>query len=58
MNHILDKSFVPHQFDLVGIVKFKDVPPRSRSKAFSNSLYATLRILESCLSFSSIFGLL
>ena len=25
MNPILDKSFVPHQFDLVSIVKFKEI---------------------------------
>jgi len=32
MNIILDKSFIPHQFDLVGIVKFDDAFPGSRSK--------------------------
>ena len=36
MNTILDKSFVPHQFDLVGIVKFKHVFPGSRSNKFLN----------------------
>jgi len=27
MNIILDKSFAPHEFDLVGIVKFEDAFP-------------------------------
>jgi len=25
MNIILEQSFVPHQFDLMGIVKFEDI---------------------------------
>jgi len=46
MNTILDKSFVPHQFDWVGIVKFEDTFPGSRSNEFLNSLYVILGILE------------
>jgi len=46
MNIILDKLFAPHQFDLVGIVKFEDAFPRSRSNKFLNSLYMTLESLE------------
>jgi len=46
MNIILDKSFVPYQFDLVSIVKFEDVFPGSRSNEFLNSLYITLGTLE------------
>ena len=52
MNTILDKSFVSHQFDLVGIEKFKDVFPGSHSNEFLNSLYVTLRTLEICFSWS------
>jgi len=44
MNTILHKPFVPHQFDLVGIVKFKDGFSGSRSNEFLNSLYITLGI--------------
>jgi len=40
--YILDKSFVPHQFDLVSIVKFEDTFPGLRSDEFLNSLYVTL----------------
>jgi len=50
MNTILDKSFVPHQFDLVGIVKFEDAFPGSHSNEFFNSLYVILRTLEICFS--------
>ena len=39
MNTILDKSFVPHQFDLVGIVKVEDVFFGSRCNEFLNSVY-------------------
>jgi len=46
MNIILDNFFVPHQFDLVGIVKFEDASPGSRSNDFLNSLYITLETLE------------
>jgi len=46
MNIILDKLCVPHQFDLMGIVKFEYVFPGSRSNEFLNSLYITLEILE------------
>jgi len=52
MNTILDKSFVPHQFDLVSIVKFEDAFPRSRSNEFLNSLYVTLGTLEISFSLS------
>jgi len=54
---ILDKSSIPCQFDLVGIVRFEDASPDHVLKYFSNSLYVTLGTLESCFSFSSIFGL-
>jgi len=54
---ILDQSFVPHQFDLVGITKFEDVSPDHVLNHFQNSLYVILGTLESCFSFSSIFGL-
>jgi len=37
-----DKPFVPNQFDLVGIVKFEDVFPRSCSNELLNLLYVTL----------------
>jgi len=47
-----DKSFVPHQFDLLGIVKFKDVFPGSCPIKFLNSLYVTLGTLEICFSLS------
>jgi len=47
-----DKSFIPHQFDFVGIVKFKDVFPGSCSNEFLNSLYITLGNLEICFSLS------
>jgi len=50
MNIILDKLFVPHQFNLVGIVKFDNVFPGSRSNKFLNSLYITLGTLEICFS--------
>jgi len=40
--YYFDKPFVPHQFDLLGIVKFKDVFPESRSNEILNSLYVTL----------------
>jgi len=50
MNNILDKLFLPHQFHLMGIVKFDDAFPGSRSNEFLNSLYVTLRTLEICLS--------
>jgi len=53
MDPILNKSFVPHQINLVGIVKFEDAFP---DHLFSNSLYVTLGTLESYFSFSSIFG--
>jgi len=56
MDPILDKPFVPHQFNLVGIAKFEDAFPDHVLKVFSNSLYVTLGTLESCFSFSSIFG--
>jgi len=46
MNIILDKLFVPHQFDLVGIVKFEYAFSGSRSNKFLNSLYITLETLE------------
>jgi len=39
MNIILDQSFVPHQFDSVGIVKFEYTFSGSRSNEFLNSLY-------------------
>jgi len=48
MNTILDKSFVPHQSDLVTIVKFDDTFSESRSNEFFNSLYVTLETLEIC----------
>jgi len=54
MNTILDKSFVSHQFDLMGIEKFDDVFPRSHCNEFLNSLYVTLRTLEICFSLSGI----
>jgi len=41
-----DKSFVPHQFDLVGIVKVEDVFSGSRSNEFLNSLYLSIGTLE------------
>jgi len=47
-----DKSFVPHQFDLVGIVKFEDIFSGSCSNEFLNSLYITLGNLEICFSLS------
>ena len=56
--YILDKSFVPHQFDLVSIVKFEDTFPGLRSDEFLNSLYVTLWTLEICFSLSWIFGLI
>ena len=34
MNPILDKPFVPHQFDLVGIIRFEDVFPDHILKYF------------------------
>jgi len=34
MDPILDKPFVPHQFDLMGIVKFEDVFPDHVLKYF------------------------
>jgi len=49
-----DKSFVPHQFDLLCIVKFKDVFLGSRFNKFLNSLYVTLGTLEICFSLSWI----
>jgi len=52
MNIILDKFFVPHQFDLVVIVKYEDVFSGSRSNEFLNSLYIILGILEICFSLS------
>jgi len=52
MNIILDKLFVPHQFDLVGIVKFEDVFSGSCSNEFLNSLYINLGTLEICFSLS------
>ena len=51
MNTILDKPFTPHQFDLVGIVKFDDAFPGSCSIEFLNSLYVSLGTLEICFSF-------
>jgi len=42
MNTILDKPFLPHQFDLVSNVKFDDTFFKSRSNEFLNSLYVTL----------------
>ena len=48
MNTILDKPFVPHQSDLVSIVKFDDTFSESRSNEFLNSLYVTLETLEIC----------
>ena len=51
-----DKLFIPHQFDLVGTVKFKDVFPGSRSNESLNSLYVTLGTLEICFSLSRIFS--
>jgi len=56
MNIILDKHFVPHQFDLVDIVKFEDTFPKSRSNKFLNSLYIILRTLGVCFSLSRILG--
>ena len=47
-----DKFFVPHQFDLVGIVKFEDVFPESCSNEFLYSLYVTLGNLVICFSLS------
>ena len=47
MNIILDKFCVPHQFNLVGIIKFEDAFPRSHSNEFLNLLYITLETLES-----------
>jgi len=52
MNIILDTSFVPHQFNLVGIVKFENAFPGSRSNKFLNLLYITLQTLEICFSLS------
>jgi len=46
MNIILDEPFVPHQFDLVCIVKIEHVFPESRSNEFLNSLYIILETLE------------
>jgi len=46
MNIILDKLCVPHQFDLVGIIKFEDAFSGSHSNEFLNSLYITLETLE------------
>jgi len=34
MDPILDKPFIPHQFDLVGIAKFEDVSPDHILKYF------------------------
>jgi len=47
-NHdiILYQPFVPHQFDFVGIVKFEDAFPGSRSNKFLNLLYIILGTLE------------
>jgi len=56
MNIILDKLFVPHQFDLVGIVKFEYAFSGSRSNEFLNSLYITLETLEIWFSLSWILG--
>jgi len=36
MDHILDNPFVPHQFDLVGIVKFEDDSSDHVLKHFQN----------------------
>jgi len=52
MNIILDQSYVLHQFDLVGIVKFEDTLSESRSNEFLNSLYITLGTLEIWFSLS------
>ena len=38
MNTILDKPFLSHQFDFVGIVKFDDSFPELHSNEFLNSL--------------------
>jgi len=46
MNIILDKLFVPHQFNLVGIVKFEDIFPGLHSNEFLNSLCITLETVE------------
>jgi len=53
MDPILYKFVVPHQFDLVDIVKFEDASSNheSCSKEFSNSLYVTLGTLESFFHF-------
>jgi len=45
-----DKPFVPHQFDLVGIVKVEDVFSGSCSNEFLNSLYLSIGTLEICFS--------
>jgi len=36
MTTILDKLFLPYQFNLVGIVKYNDAFPGSRSNKFLN----------------------
>jgi len=51
-----DKSFVPHQLDLVGIIKFENVFPGSCYNEFLNSLYVTLENLEIYFSLSWILG--
>ena len=56
MNIILDKLFVSHQFNWVGIVKFDDAFPGLRSNKFLNSLYITLWTLEICFSLCWILG--
>jgi len=45
MDPSLDKSFISHQFEIVGIAKFEDA---------SLDQVLTLGTLESCFSFSSI----
>ena len=52
MNIILDKSFIPHQFNLMGIVKFDYAFLGLRSNEFLNSLYITLGTLDICFSLS------
>jgi len=51
-----DKSFVPYQFDLVGIVKVEDVFSGSHSNEFLNSLYVSIGTLDICFSLSLILG--
>ena len=47
-----DKPFIPHQFDLVGIIKVEDVFSGPRSNKFLNSLYLSIGTLYICFSLS------